>query len=161
MEFFNRLFPNTPIWIINVGAGSIVPEGLYTFVEFYCGNPECRCEAGTFDLVKIDATGKILGERIAAIYYGWAEPDSDENPRIENSKLQSKLTMDALELFKKSIQEYDYINLIKAHYQMVKDYFIKNPTHWVPGSINNEKPGRNDPCICGSGKKYKRCCLTK
>ena len=21
------------------------------------------------------------------------------------------------------------------------------------------KPGRNDPCHCGSGKKYKRCCL--
>ena len=23
------------------------------------------------------------------------------------------------------------------------------------------KPGRNDPCPCGSGKKYKRCCLAK
>jgi hypothetical protein len=25
----------------------------------------------------------------------------------------------------------------------------------------NEKTGRNDPCPCGSGKKYKRCCLAK
>ena len=23
---------------------------------------------------------------------------------------------------------------------------------------NNEQPNRNDPCPCGSGKKYKRCC---
>jgi len=23
------------------------------------------------------------------------------------------------------------------------------------------KIGRNDPCICGSGKKYKRCCINK
>jgi len=23
------------------------------------------------------------------------------------------------------------------------------------------KPGRNDPCPCGSGQKYKRCCLAK
>jgi hypothetical protein len=23
------------------------------------------------------------------------------------------------------------------------------------------KPGRNDPCSCGSGKKYKRCCESK
>ena len=23
----------------------------------------------------------------------------------------------------------------------------------------NKKPGRNDPCLCGSGKKYKHCCL--
>jgi hypothetical protein len=22
-------------------------------------------------------------------------------------------------------------------------------------------PGRNDPCRCGSGKKYKQCCLAK
>jgi len=22
-----------------------------------------------------------------------------------------------------------------------------------------DKPGRNDPCPCGSGKKFKRCCL--
>ncbi|MFA4956454.1 MAG: SEC-C metal-binding domain-containing protein [Candidatus Methanoperedens sp.] len=25
----------------------------------------------------------------------------------------------------------------------------------------SSKPGRNDPCPCGSGKKYKRCCLDK
>ena len=23
------------------------------------------------------------------------------------------------------------------------------------------KPGRNDPCLCGSGNKYKKCCLSK
>jgi len=24
---------------------------------------------------------------------------------------------------------------------------------------SNSKVGRNDPCPCGSGKKYKKCCL--
>ena len=24
-----------------------------------------------------------------------------------------------------------------------------------------ERPGRNEPCHCGSGKKYKQCCLDK
>jgi preprotein translocase subunit SecA len=29
--------------------------------------------------------------------------------------------------------------------------------------IKNAKdgPGRNDPCPCGSGKKYKQCCMKK
>jgi len=27
-----------------------------------------------------------------------------------------------------------------------------------PPSQKKEKPGRNDPCPCGGGKKYKRCC---
>ncbi|EAQ7366869.1 SEC-C domain-containing protein, partial [Salmonella enterica] len=22
-----------------------------------------------------------------------------------------------------------------------------------------KRPGRNDPCFCGSGKKFKKCCL--
>jgi len=25
----------------------------------------------------------------------------------------------------------------------------------------NERPGRNEPCHCGSGRKYKHCCLEK
>ena len=24
--------------------------------------------------------------------------------------------------------------------------------------VKNKEPGRNDPCPCGSGKKYKKCC---
>jgi len=27
-----------------------------------------------------------------------------------------------------------------------------------PKPIRSEKVGRNDPCPCGSGKKYKKCC---
>ena len=26
---------------------------------------------------------------------------------------------------------------------------------------NNARPGRNEPCPCGSGRKYKHCCLAK
>jgi uncharacterized protein YecA (UPF0149 family) len=27
--------------------------------------------------------------------------------------------------------------------------------------VKGEQVGRNDPCPCGSGKKYKKCCLGK
>jgi uncharacterized protein YecA (UPF0149 family) len=27
--------------------------------------------------------------------------------------------------------------------------------------ISEKPPGRNEPCPCGSGKKYKRCCMQK
>jgi tetratricopeptide (TPR) repeat protein len=29
------------------------------------------------------------------------------------------------------------------------------------GPLRKEKIGRNDPCPCGSGRKYKKCCLNK
>ncbi|MBY0272891.1 MAG: SEC-C domain-containing protein [Alphaproteobacteria bacterium] len=28
-----------------------------------------------------------------------------------------------------------------------------------PSNLDKNKVGRNDPCLCGSGKKYKKCCL--
>jgi uncharacterized protein YchJ len=34
--------------------------------------------------------------------------------------------------------------------------------HAPPTPVRTEqKVGRNDPCPCGSGKKYKHCCLKK
>jgi len=32
---------------------------------------------------------------------------------------------------------------------------------WGQPFIKEKKPGRNDPCPCGSGKKYKKCCMGK
>ncbi|ELQ5994634.1 YecA family protein [Cronobacter dublinensis] len=42
------------------------------------------------------------------------------------------------------------------------DYWIAQPDA-IPEPqqplVSDQKPGRNDPCFCGSGKKYKHCCL--
>ncbi len=39
---------------------------------------------------------------------------------------------------------------------------LNRPSLFIPIDSNKKKvtkkTGRNDPCICGSGKKYKRCC---
>ena len=32
---------------------------------------------------------------------------------------------------------------------------------WAEDAKASSPVGRNDPCPCGSGKKYKRCCLGK
>lgn len=41
--------------------------------------------------------------------------------------------------------------------KLIIDYDIKA----IPTKRENEKIGRNDPCPCGSGKKYKKCCGSK
>jgi hypothetical protein len=33
--------------------------------------------------------------------------------------------------------------------------------HEGPETPASKKVGRNDPCLCGSGKKFKKCCLNK
>jgi len=44
-----------------------------------------------------------------------------------------------------------------------KAEFIREGGSWLYTRALREekKPGRNDPCPCGSGKKYKHCCLPK
>ncbi|MFN7923265.1 MAG: SEC-C metal-binding domain-containing protein [Bryobacteraceae bacterium] len=39
----------------------------------------------------------------------------------------------------------------------------QNPTPETSGTVRyaTKPPGRNEPCFCGSGKKYKHCCLDK
>jgi peptide deformylase len=46
--------------------------------------------------------------------------------------------------------EIDHLNGLTIHHRK------RNTTIKV-----EKKPGRNEPCHCGSGKKYKKCCLIK
>ena len=36
-----------------------------------------------------------------------------------------------------------------------------NRQHGQPISVTRVKIGRNDPCPCSSGKKFKKCCISK
>ena len=59
-----------------------------------------------------------------------------------------------------------YIENGKTIVHHERSYFIKKNgvwfyQKWLPITstrINENKVGRNDPCPCGSGKKYKKCC---
>jgi SEC-C motif-containing protein len=60
---------------------------------------------------------------------------------------------------------YEQKGLRRVHHET--GYFTKHNGCWFyeSGKIeeqtvirNGSKVGRNDPCVCGSGKKYKRCC---
>ncbi len=51
---------------------------------------------------------------------------------------------------------------------MIPTCIVKIDAYWKarrrPGAtteLRGRKPGRNDPCPCGSGRKYKRCCGAK
>ena len=49
--------------------------------------------------------------------------------------------------------------LVDAVYD-IRDYFqaTQSPPWPTPEENTGPKTGRNDPCPCGSGKKYKKCC---
>ncbi len=62
------------------------------------------------------------------------------------------------------IARYKYNDELQEHHERAD--FKKRGEQWyfVDGRLvqaparNENKTGRNDPCTCGSGKKYKKCC---
>lgn len=54
-----------------------------------------------------------------------------------------------------NLSQWDNILTSQRRKEIKKDY---NRSRIV---VNDKKIGRNDPCPCGSGKKYKKCCLNK
>ncbi|MBW2527693.1 MAG: YchJ family protein [Deltaproteobacteria bacterium] len=53
-----------------------------------------------------------------------------------------------------------------AHHERAEFQKVRGKWRYVDGEMVKPKPvkvgpkiGRNDPCPCGSGKKYKKCCL--
>jgi hypothetical protein len=54
------------------------------------------------------------------------------------------------------------LNELAANYKKNKvQGTFENGGKVVPFKRNSPKVGRNEPCPCGSGKKYKKCCLNK
>ena len=121
-------------------------------------------------LLAIDQLKEGIGLR------GYGQKD----PRIEYQKEAYQMFLDLLERIKKDTIEKLFAVQI-AREQEVKDIRVERKQTFVltRGGESAEsggetesgkgltvrrdgrKVGRNDPCPCGSGKKYKKCCLLK
>jgi hypothetical protein len=95
-----------------------------------------------------------------------------------NTSLTESLDLEALELDTDLVLDLDYEKLYfnmhdaKAKWlYSIKDWDrlltqeqrkeIKSAYRQSVMAVKKVKIGRNDPCPCGSGKKYKKCCMLK
>ena len=51
-----------------------------------------------------------------------------------------------------TLEEWDDVLSTEARIEIVKEFKRSRTV------VKEKEPGRNDPCPCGSGKKYKKCC---
>ncbi len=88
----------------------------------------------------IDITPKVDGEKRILFL-----PDS-----------KKEFTGELIENIRKPLVDNRYTrNLIK---NAKKGFELKDRLHKKPTEIKKKKIGVNEPCLCGSGKKYKKCC---
>jgi hypothetical protein len=142
-----------------------VEVGCYGFCELYCIDPACDCQIVRFIVMTPD------GRTEAIITYGWndkafydeAFSSDDHNfpgpdfaflePQGPHAKYFLNFCKEVL------ITDDSYVERLKRHYALFKKEAKKRDlSQFIKPNPNLKSIGRNDPCFCGSGKKYKKCC---
>ena len=160
-----------------VQAGGGLPVGEYGFIEFYCEEEGCDCRRVLIQVTTPQAPDKAL----AVINYGWESADFyarrlhgdvEAGREITAASLdplnpQSEYAADLLDIFRDVVRtDAAYVARLARHYEMFKSAPGYQSHASAPGPFARPfragaaapRVGRNDPCPCGSGQKYKKCC---
>jgi|SRR3989344_1093795 len=119
----------------------------YKIGDFYCVTPLCDCKDIMLHAFEAHSN---LDNPLWNIAYNY---QLDEITEYENiSEEDSQNIINKLNEFDKDVFSKRHIALKKElRYPLHNKFFKKEKSH--------RKIGRNEPCPCGSGKKYKKCCL--
>jgi hypothetical protein len=79
---------------------------------------------------------------------------------VEHPELDPLYPAGDLSLFGDTIAELAGWDCFRPRSQTRNGWRPSLPSLYDPASNPFQKVGRNDPCPCGSGKKFKKCCLT-
>jgi SWIM/SEC-C metal-binding protein len=83
-----------------------------------------------------------------------AKLGTEKNPAVVHVKTKERMN-EVAKIFKKNGWKYT-IELQEDEPEDITDLEIL--LNWPKPIETQNKVGRNDPCPCGSGKKYKKCC---
>jgi len=153
------LYSETMPWSEHLG---FIFDGItYLIEDAYCVKNDCPCRQIMIDFLPYQGDPMPAHAKPAAAMLDYQEKTwTEERNRAAGRHACADLMRaflkeepDAWEIFK------------KRHIQMKKWYARYKKKHGIPDIPRLPAPmaaaprtGRNDPCPCGSGKKYKKCC---
>lgn len=127
----------------------------WMFDDQYCSNPQCLCNEAVLSFYKIDLTKKTQESDFAVrlniknFNYDIEYNKSDPDKIAEIIQFLKDSRPDVLVTIKRR-----YSEVKNASKRVLKESSLKEKKEVAP----IVRIGRNDPCPCGSGKKYKKCC---
>jgi hypothetical protein len=140
--FFNEVFR----WDFDL---TVSHEGQpYLASDCYCLEPDCSCDEVTVQFVDLSpAEGgetPLVGSARASIRRLRA-PTFDDGPAVVRQLWSALL-------------EQHGADVLRERFRRMREVARRRGSLPAPARAAKAKVGRNDPCPCGSGKKYKRCC---
>lgn len=162
----NELLPleqREPYWTIPGSEHEGLPdESRYVIFEYYCENPSCDCQNLVAVICLLGQDKRPTGKSVASVDYDWSTKEKACRPKLNENSPRTPLAKHLLKAYKCYVHSPDYVDHVKKDYGRIKELsagrYIKNN---VINMNSDKKIGRNDSCRCGSGKKYKKCCLTE
>jgi hypothetical protein len=171
MSYFHHLFPDEAkkeTVVIDTSDYTALSCRACALFESYCGNLECECRDIFIDVEQQKSMTSMklnfFSEPLAVLRYSLEKPISKRNPSLSTHIQQSSYAKVALVLVREYMESHpEYVIQLQRHYDMMKE--AGKNLHATAGDnvpVRREaEPGRNEPCSCGSGEKYKKCCLLK
>jgi uncharacterized protein YchJ len=125
----------------------------YFVVDTYCMNPDCECNNVYLQFIKNH-------EQMNAEQADFTITFSLRTKKYTLTDIHGILEKEAAEIVKEEVENStDIVMLLKQRYLNMKQAgreVLRADKATVEGKVQ-EKPKRNAPCSCGSGKKYKKC----
>lgn len=135
---FFELFPSR--WDLSV----VLDGRRYWVVDLWCLTPDCPCTEVALDFVAAD--DETAEHLFVDLETGQPnDPDATETAH----RLWNALAGDS-----------DALDELRTRHEAARRVARELPEHLAPPKpvVAGPRAGRNDPCPCGSGKKFKRCC---
>jgi len=138
---YTAIFPNAEFILEHE-----FPE--YRVLDAYCVNPECKCENVALYFTKKQGDELKHSFSLVFDYLHYDVLASDDIPDQEATEIIKKIPLQSIVDIRKRRDE--------LRNEVHEEMLTKLSHH---KNISRRKLGRNDPCHCGSGIKYKKCCL--
>ena len=154
-----------------MSAGDPLPEGDYVVMEYYLPNEEKQGRLVALELLEVcwdEKTSRLTEYSLAILKYILDKPVSADNPQPYPVSEKPELMNDVLAFFSEFLSSHpDYTQTLSQRYEIQRTKEAKlvetQPLSSEPQSpiLRSQQTGRNDPCPCGSTKKFKKCCMGK
>lgn len=132
-----------------------VEDHCYRAIDQHCVIPRCPCTEVNVsffeELSEPESNDKEVDEEFTVTLNFKRQRSRIEATYME-SALPQKRIMDAF------LDQFGYELMAERNRTLKKLYQRNRNKQFAPVTRASEKIGRNEPCPCGSGKKYKKCC---
>ncbi len=151
MSAYNNVLPYGEVLYVTSG------DKRYMIIDSYCLLPKCPCTDATMNVLPFGGDKKDDKKELCTVSVNYRKKQWEE---LEDTS--SVLSLQTLErIITEQIPDF-YQKLSARHSRLKAIYACCKKRHGMSKQpMVTPKVGRNDPCPCGSGKKFKKCCLGK